>query len=50
MRAAMAQGFQDSIKFMKESGMSEKEAMHMMLHCSKVLVCFVVLKVFWCGA
>eukprot|EP00435_Cladocopium_sp_Y103_P011258 s3545_g2.t3 len=31
MRAAMAQGFQDSMKFMKESGMSEKEAMHMMI-------------------
>ncbi|CAE7433073.1 HIRL2 [Symbiodinium natans] len=31
MRAAMAQGFQDSMKFMKDSGMSEKEAMHMMI-------------------
>ncbi|CAE7819372.1 HIR1 [Symbiodinium microadriaticum] len=31
MRAAMAQGFQDSMKFMKESGMNEKEAMHMMI-------------------
>jgi len=31
MRSAMAQGFQDSMKFMKESGMSEKEAMHMMI-------------------
>merc|ERR1711870_29945 len=31
MRAAIAQGFKDSIKFMKESGMSEQEAMHMMI-------------------
>ncbi|CAJ1429242.1 unnamed protein product [Effrenium voratum] len=31
MRAAMAQGFQDSMRFMKESGMSEHEAMHMMI-------------------
>merc|ERR1712151_436591 len=31
MRAAMAQGFKDSITFMKESGMSEQEAMHMMI-------------------
>mmetsp|Transcript_17379 Transcript_17379/g.40920 ORF Transcript_17379/g.40920 Transcript_17379/m.40920 type:complete len:287 (+) Transcript_17379:57-917(+) len=31
MRAAMAQGFQDSMRFMKDSGMSEKEAMHMMI-------------------
>jgi len=31
MRAAMAQGFQDSMKFMKEAGMSESDAMHMMI-------------------
>ncbi|CAE7460439.1 HIR1 [Symbiodinium pilosum] len=31
MRAAMAQGFQDSMKFMKDSGMNEQEAMHMMI-------------------
>merc|ERR1712151_377078 len=31
MRSAMAQGFKDSITFMKESGMTEQEAMHMMI-------------------
>merc|ERR1712117_511078 len=31
MRAAMAQGMKDSIGFMKESGMTEKESMHMMV-------------------
>merc|ERR1711972_176036 len=31
MRSAMAQGFQDSIKYMKETGMTEQEAMHMMV-------------------
>ncbi|CAE7202298.1 HIRL2, partial [Symbiodinium sp. CCMP2592] len=31
MRAAMARGFQDSMKFMKDSGMSEKEAVQMMI-------------------
>jgi regulator of protease activity HflC (stomatin/prohibitin superfamily) len=31
MRSAIAQGFQDSMKFMTESGMSNKDAMHMMI-------------------
>jgi len=31
MRAAMAQGFQDSMKIMKDAGMSEHEAMHMQI-------------------
>jgi len=31
MRAAIAQGFKDSMVFMNESGMSNKEAMHMMI-------------------
>ena len=31
MRAAMAQGFQDSMRFMTDSGVSGKEAMHMMI-------------------
>merc|ERR1712050_442352 len=31
MRAAMAQGFKDSMMFMQESGMSSKESMHMMV-------------------
>merc|ERR1711920_1000090 len=31
MRAAIAQGFKDSMVFMQESGMSGKESMHMMV-------------------
>merc|ERR1712083_116894 len=31
MRAAMAQGFKDSMTFMQESGMTGKESMHMMV-------------------
>ncbi|CAJ1416229.1 unnamed protein product [Effrenium voratum] len=31
MRAAMAQGYQDSVALMKESGLSTKQAMHMMI-------------------
>merc|ERR1711920_354465 len=31
MRAAMAQGFKDSMGFMQESGMTSKESMHMMV-------------------
>jgi len=31
MRAAIAQGFSDSMKFMTKSGMSEEQAMHMMI-------------------
>eukprot|EP00441_Pelagodinium_beii_P034211 CAMPEP_0197650330 /NCGR_PEP_ID=MMETSP1338-20131121/30877_1 /TAXON_ID=43686 ORGANISM="Pelagodinium beii, Strain RCC1491" /NCGR_SAMPLE_ID=MMETSP1338 /ASSEMBLY_ACC=CAM_ASM_000754 /LENGTH=294 /DNA_ID=CAMNT_0043224713 /DNA_START=48 /DNA_END=932 /DNA_ORIENTATION=+ len=31
MRAAIAQGFGDSMKFMTETGMSEEQAMHMMI-------------------
>merc|ERR1712217_230905 len=31
MRAEIAHGFQNSIKFMKESGMTEQESMHMMI-------------------
>merc|ERR1712226_1213936 len=31
MRAAIAQGMKDSIGFLKESGMSEHESMHMMV-------------------
>merc|ERR1719277_2514086 len=31
MRAAMAQGYKDSMVFMQESGMTSKESMHMMV-------------------
>merc|ERR1712038_1913332 len=31
MRAAMAQGYKDSMVFMQESGMTAKESMHMMV-------------------